>query len=347
MRLVSEVGAWDDIVRRMAAPHVLQGSVWGAHKAAWGWQVHAFAWGQSGYEAACAQVMVRRAGGLPLLVGYVPKGPLLADPYDTGMWATVLADLEAWARARRLAVLKIDPDLPVAATPVAGGWRRRGWFPSDEQVQYPNTMLSDLAAGQAGLLAAMKPKTRYNLRLAARRGVKILHAERTDLGTFFDLYAATARRNGFAIRARAYYLGAWGRFLDNDMATLVLAVRLGEVLAGVLPVAYGPTAWYLYGASADHGREHMPAYLAQWASLEWALERGCRSYDWWGGPTRLAEDDPLWGVYRFKDGFGARWVEQLGAWDFAPVPAFFRAYRAMGGLRRAALKARRGAQRLP
>jgi lipid II:glycine glycyltransferase (peptidoglycan interpeptide bridge formation enzyme) len=344
MRRVTGAGDWDAAVLRMAAPHVLQGSAWAEQKAAWGWRVQAFAWGQPGYEAACAQVMTRRAGGLPLGVGYVPKGPLLADPDDLPMWATVLADLAAWARAHRLAVLKIDPDVPRGAQAVAAEWRRRGWFPSDEQVQFPNTMVSDLSGGEAGLLAAMRPKTRYNLRLAERRGVKVLRAGHADLDRFYHLYAATARRNGFAIRAKPYYLDAWARFLDRDMATLILAVRLGEALAGVLPVAYGPTAWYLYGASADHGREHMPAYLAQWASLEWALARGCRSYDWWGGPTRLVEADPLWGVYRFKDGFGARWVQQLGAWDYAPVPAFFRAYRVLGAARRALLRARRSAR---
>jgi lipid II:glycine glycyltransferase (peptidoglycan interpeptide bridge formation enzyme) len=165
-------------------------------------------------------------------------------------------------------------------------------------------MITELAGGEAALLAEMKSKTRYNLRLAERRGVKVTLGTAQDLGAFFEMYRATARRGGFAIRARAYYLDAWSTFLAGGQGALLLALRHGEPLAGAFPVAYGPTTWYLYGASADEGREHMAAYAAQWASLRWALERGCRSYDWWGGPTQLTESDPMWGVYRFKEGFG-------------------------------------------
>ncbi len=162
---------------------------------------------------------------------------------------------------------------------------------------------------------------------------------------FFDLYVATARRNGFAIRAREYYLDAWSRFLAAGQATVILATRVGQPLAGVIPVAYGPTAWYLYGASADEGREHMPAYLAQWASLEWALARGCHTYDWWGGPTVLSEDDPMWGVFRFKEGFGARLVAQQGAWDYGAVGPLFAAYQCLTSVRRRALAVGRRRQR--
>jgi lipid II:glycine glycyltransferase (peptidoglycan interpeptide bridge formation enzyme) len=270
---------------------------------------------------------VRRAGRLPLAVGYVPRGPLLRQADDPDAWAGVLAGLEAWARARRLVLLKIDPDVPAAATAVEDAWRARGWISSAEQIQFPNTMESDLSGGPEALLAAMKPKTRYNIRLAERRGVTIRAGTTDDLPAFFALYAETARRNDFAIRVPEYYIDAASHFLAAGDAALLLAEREGRLLSGVVPVAYGPTTWYLYGASADEGREHMASYLAQWASLEWAVARGCRRYDWWGGPTGLDPSDPLWGVYRFKDGFGARWVRQLGAWDYAPSPLLHRLYR--------------------
>jgi lipid II:glycine glycyltransferase (peptidoglycan interpeptide bridge formation enzyme) len=108
----------------------------------------------------------------------------------------------------------------------------------------------------------------------------------------------------------------------------------------VIPVAFGPTALFLYGASASSGREHKAAYLAQWHSLLWAIEQGCRRYDWWGGPDILDESDQLWGVYRFKKGFGAEWVEQLGAWDFAPSRRGYAAYRLAARARAALLRAR-------
>jgi lipid II:glycine glycyltransferase (peptidoglycan interpeptide bridge formation enzyme) len=237
--------------------------------------------------------------------------------------------------------LKIDPDVPAEAEAVAAEWRQRGWRPSPEQIQFPNTMVSDLSGGRDALWAGLKQKTRYNIRLAERRDVRVRRGGEADLATFYGLYAATAARAPFAIRSREYYLDAWTMFLRQDRAAVLLAEREGRALAGVIPVAFGDTAWFLYGASADEGREHMPAYLAQWASLEWAIERGCRAYDWWGGPTRLEEDDPLWGVYRFKEGFGARWRPQLGAWDYPSDPARAAAYQALSRLRALYLALRR------
>lgn len=341
MRRVEDPEAWDRLVLRLPRPHILQSRLWGDLKAGWGWQVHRFAWGSPGREQAGAQVLARPAGRVPLWMGYVPRGPLLVDDEDRGLWATVLGDLEDWARGRRLASLKMDPDVSADRAEVAEVWRRRGWRPSAEQIQFPNTMRSDLSGGETALWSGLKPKTRYNIRLAERRGVKVVFGGQEDLETFYELYAATARRNGFAIRAKAYYLDAWSRFLAAGQATVILATRVGQPLAGVVPVAFGSTVWYLYGASADHGREHMGAYLAQWASLEWALARGCRSYDWWGGPTALNEGDPLWGVFRFKEGFGAQWAEQHGAWDFGPIGPLHNAYRWLVAGRRWALATRR------
>ncbi len=331
---------WDREVLLLPAPHVLQGASWGDFKARWGWSVHRFIWPGSTSLRAAAQVLVRSPGRLPLPVAYVPKGPLLAEPADPQLWRQVLVDLTAWARERGVVVLKIDPDIPAEWDAVAACWRSLGWRFSWQQIQFPNTMISDLTTGESGLLAAMKPKTRYNVRLAARRGVEVRHGGLEDLPLFHELYLQTGIRDGFAVREAAYYLDIWSVWLREGRGTLILAERGGQTLAGCLPVAFGATAWFLYGASADQGREHMASYLAQWESLRWALGRGCRQYDWWGAPTVLAPSDRLWGVYRFKAGFGAVFRPQLGAWD-APLrgprssayEAFGRAWRAVAGWR--------------
>ncbi len=341
MRPVRGREAWDRVVLDLPAPHVLQCYDWGALKARWGWSVARFKWVPAGRLAAAAQVLVRPVGGLPVRVGYVAKGPLLARPEDPDRWSLVLADLEAWARRERLVLLKIDPDVPAGAESVRRAWSERGWRPSAEQIQFPNTMVSDLSLGEDALSEAMKPKARYNIRLAGRRGVVVRHGSHADLDAFYALYAETGVRGGFAIRARPYYVDAWSTFLKAGRATVILAEREGVPLAGVIPVAFGPTTWFLYGASATAGREHMPAYAAQWESLRWAVSRGCRHYDWWGGPTVLDERDPLWGVYRFKRGFGAAWVEQLGAWDFPVRPVLFALFGRLARLRRTVLARRR------
>jgi len=343
MRAESGLGdaAWDDLVLTLPEPHVLQSSAWGAIKSRWGWSVHRFAWGEPGAEWAAAQVLVRAVAAGRARLGYVPRGPLVAPLQDPTAWARVLDELESWARSARLLALKMDPGLPRSCAAPARVWADRGWRPALTQVQFPNTMASDLSRGPEGLLGEMKGKTRYNIRLAAKRGVTVRPGAAPDLRPFFLLYAATAARGQFAVRRWPYYRDAWSAFLDRGMGALLLAEREGELLAGALTVAFGDTAWYLYGASADAGREHMPAYLVQWQSLLWAMERGCRRYDWWGGPTVLEPGDPLWGVYRFKRGFGAALVEQIGAWDYPVSPRAFRLYRVAERARGAWLRARR------
>ncbi|MFN8424521.1 MAG: peptidoglycan bridge formation glycyltransferase FemA/FemB family protein [Anaerolineae bacterium] len=283
----------------------------GEIKGRWGWTVDRWSWGEPGAEFAAAQVLRRPIGRLPLAVAYAPKGPLVAADADTiaDRWSAVLGDLETWARRKRVAVLKIDPDVAAGRADVASIWRGRGWRPSPQQIQFPNTMRSPLPADDPDerLMAAYKAKTRYNVRLAERRGVVVRAGGSADLGAFYDLYATTAGRQGFAIRARDYYMDVWSTFLGAGAAAVLLAERGGRPLAGAIPIRFGRTAWYLYGASADDDRGDMAPYAAMHACLRWAAEQGCETFDWWGGPTTADPGDPLAGVGRFKEGFGARW----------------------------------------
>ena len=345
-------GEWDALLERVGGrssapwshPHVLQSSAWGALKARWGWRVERMAWCDAAGEVAAAQLLVRRAGVLS--IGYASKGPQVAGGADA--WRAVLGDLARWAQSRRLALLKIDADVPEDADEVRGAWSAAGWRPSDEPIQFPNTMMSALG-DDAALAAAMTAKGRYNVRLADRREVRVRHGDARDLDALYELYRATAERQGFAIRARAYYLDAWSTFLGGGNAALLLAERQGALLAAALPVRFGATAWYLYGASASEGREHMAPYAVLAASLRWARGAGCTRFDWWGGPTTLCDADPLWGVYRFKRQLGAAWRPQLGAWDLPVDPARHALSRVLAFARRrwlAARRVRRGAQSL-
>jgi lipid II:glycine glycyltransferase (peptidoglycan interpeptide bridge formation enzyme) len=333
---------WDRLLLSCGTPHVLQSAEWGRLKERWGWTVTRFEWRPGERVMAAAQVLTRPLAGSPLRVGYVPKGPILDDVHDLGSWRAVLDDLARWASSKGLSWLKIDPDVDASDLGVRETWIECGWLPSSTQVQFPNTMISDLTSGRDAVLAAMKSKTRYNIGLARRRGVEVRRGGVQDLDRFLAMYEETARRDGFGIRAREYYLDAWKAFLDAGVATVILAELEGRPLAGVIPVRFGRTAWYLYGASASEGRRHMPAYLAQWESLLWAMEQGCTRYDWWGGPSVLDESDPLWGVYRFKRGFGARMASGLGAWDYPAQPKVYRLFQSAEAVRRRFIAARRG-----
>jgi len=339
-REIADPHVWDHAVLAMPEPHILQSWAWGETKAQTGWRARRLSWEErapvpespaltadvaltaredSATAWAVGGMLVRQLSrSLPLAVAYVPKGPLL-DWSDEALRLRVLRDLEREARRARCIFVKIDPDIfqgSPEGTEVVELLRRRGWVFSGEQIQYRNTMISDLTPDEPELLAAMKPKWRYNIRLAERSGVIVRDGGVSDLPVFYAMYAETGRRDGFLVRPFKYYRAIWERFLAGGLAHVLLAevdrAAAGEPasskpeaarpVAGLILFRFGPTAWYFYGASTGQHRDLMPNYALQWAAMRWAKAHGCTSYDWWGAPDVLAEGDPMWGLLGVHQG---------------------------------------------
>jgi peptidoglycan pentaglycine glycine transferase (the first glycine) len=338
---------WNAFVAAHPHGHLLQSEEWGALKSAFGWRAE-----HVRTPRAAALVLFRV---LPLGLGtlaYVPRGPVV-DWDDTDALRELQRALDALCRRRRAALLKVEPWL-VDAPEHAAALAALGYRPSPQTVQAPRTILVDLAPDEDALLAAMKPKCRYNVRLAERKGVTVRPAVRADLPAFHALMAATAARDHFAVHAPTYYEKAYELFVERaGTATLLLAEGRGTgeteteaqtaapaprpaPLAALFVTACGPLATYLYGASADEGRNLMPAYLLQWEAMRWARARGCTRYDLLGVPDEdeatleaqfESRADGLWGVYRFKRGFGGTLWRAVGAWDRVYNPVLYRVYR--------------------
>jgi len=308
---------WNQALLCLPQPHVLQSWEWGAFKARHGWSAERWLWqAADGSPRAAALVLRRRVSRLPWSILYVPKGPIL-DHADTPAWEAVLAHLEHVARQQRAIQVKIDPDVPAVDVAVIQRLLKRGWRPSPEQIQFRNTMTLDLMRSEDELLGAMKSKWRYNIRLAGRKGVAVRRGTLSDLPLLYDVYQETALRDAFIIRPQAYYQDAWGSFIQAGLAQPFIAEVEGEAAAMLILFRFGDRAWYMYGASRDQHRDKMPNHLLQWEALRWARAQGCAVYDLWGAPTELDESDPLWGVYRFKQGFGASLAQHIGAYDYA------------------------------
>jgi len=337
---------WNQIVVSLPCPHILQSWEWGAFKGRHGWEPTRLAFEQEGRVRAAALALRRRPSPLPLSVMYVPKGPLL-DYGDLDLLEAVLAALEDLGRRQGAIFIKIDPDVPLEAEGVRDALSARGWRASAEQIQFRNTLLLDLRRSEGELLAAMKPKTRYNVRLAARRGVDVALGTQEDLPLFYQMYAETSARGGFVIRPYAYYQDAWGSFMEAGRAQLFLARYRGEVLAGLILFTFGDRAWYMYGASRDLHRNLMPNHLLQWEAIRWAKARGCTIYDMWGAPDVLDERDPMWGVYRFKAGFGGQLTRHIGAYDLPLSRPLYRLYTLVMPRYLALLRRRHQGQFLP
>lgn len=322
--IVEDRATWDAALLGLPAPHVLQTWEWGAVKSQTGWSTRRILWtGGDGSPRAAASFLLRQLPRLPIGVAYVPKGPVL-DWSDASVAEEVLAALELEARSRRAIFVKIDPDVSpdgAVGRGLTDMLRRRGWLASAEQIQFRNTALLDLRPGEDVLLAGMKPKWRYNIRLAERRGVWVRKGTVEDLPTFYNLYQETGARDGFLVRPFAYYEHTWRTFMEPvdasaPSAHLLLAEVEGAAVAGLILFCFGSTAWYMYGASSDRQRQLMPNHLLQWEAMRLARGRGCRLYDLLGAPDVLQESDPMWGVWRFKEGFGASFAPHIGAWDY-------------------------------
>jgi lipid II:glycine glycyltransferase (peptidoglycan interpeptide bridge formation enzyme) len=327
MALSSAIGetSWDDLVAHSECGHLLQTQSWAALKSEFGWESQLVTRREADDLVAGAQLLTRWSPLLRLFsVAYVPKGPVV-DWRNTERVRAILGDLLASARQRRAILLRIEPNLPesemVAVEPVLAAC---GFWPAGRSVQPRRTILVDISGDEDEILGRMKQKTRYNIRLAGRKEVTVREGGREDLADFNRLMQVTGGRNAFGVHSADYYRAAYDLFSAEERVGLLLAEYAGRPLAALMVFALGDTAWYLYGASSDEERRRMPAYLLQWEAIRWARARGCCRYDLWGVPDADEETleanftkrtDGLWGVYRFKRGFGGQLKRWAGAYD--------------------------------
>jgi lipid II:glycine glycyltransferase (peptidoglycan interpeptide bridge formation enzyme) len=328
---------------------LLQSRFWAEFRRRLGWEPRAFRV-EAGGRGLGLLVLVRP---LPLRqrLAYVPHGPETPGPeLENGPF---LAALAAALRPHLKGCLFLRYDLPwageregeeAASGACEAGLRAAGLRKAPMDIQPPDTVILDLGYEEESLLAAMKAKTRYNIGLAAKKGVRVEEGGAADLPAWYELYRQTARRDRIALHDYEYYrrqfelaqggAGAGPRSGAGSNAgaapelKLLLARHEGDLLAGILVAVHGRAATYLYGASSDAKRNLMPAYALQWEAIRLARRRGCLTYDLFGIPPSADPSHPMYGLYRFKTGFGGRMVHRPGCWDFAYRRAGYAAYAA-------------------
>jgi peptidoglycan pentaglycine glycine transferase (the first glycine) len=336
-----DIASWNKTICSFPEPHVLQTSEWGQVKSQFGWQPMYKIWrdGEKIFAAALVLIRTVKMGILPFQwrIMYVPKGPLLVNWANSAYRDIVFEDLRNLAKDNHAIFIKIDPDIiagyglpgEVDYTETETGktvieqLRSLGWLFSDEQVQFKNTMMIDLLESEETLLKNMKQKARYNLRLASRKGVTVRLGDERDSELLYQMYAETAVRDGFIIRQKQYYQTIWELFSKAGLGQPILAEFEGEAIAGMILFHLAGKSWFLFGMSRGAHRDKMPNYLLQWEAMRYSKSIGCDEYDLWGAPDENSEDDPLFNVYRFKQGLGGKVVRHIGAWD---LPINLKAY---------------------
>ncbi len=319
MNLLSSA-EWDAFLSSAADAHVLQTAAWGELKSAFGWQPQRIRVGQTG-----AQILFRHVAGFS--VAYLPKGPLGPD------WPSLWPEVDRLCRQKRAIVLKVEPDRwdfePLDASVSLPGFRADG-IP----VQPRRTLVISLEGPESAWLERMKQKTRYNIRLAERKEITVLPT--SDVDGFYALMQTTGQRDGFGVHSLEYYRRAYDLFHSRGLAELLLAEFEGHPLAALMVFALGKRSWYLYGASNDQERNRMPTYLLQFEAMRWAAARGCTEYDLWGVPDEDEDvleagfeqrSDDLWGVYRFKRGFGGALRRAAPTYEKVYNPLLYALYR--------------------
>ena len=319
---------WNHFLRSHPHAHVLQTGEWGELKSAFGWDAVRIVSGDVGI-----QILFRK---LPLgfTVAYAPK-PVFSNQFSVIPKGDDVSDqfwkeVDSVCKKHRAIFLKIEPDT----------WQDEfifhlsSFISSKHNIQPPRTITVDIRGTEEEILARMKQKCRYNIRLAEKKGITVRAWD--DLPAFHSMMTVTGGRDGFGVHSLEYYRRAYELFHPAGMAELLVAKYEDKPLAALMVFTHGKHAYYMYGASTDEERNRMPTYLLQWEAMRWARTKGAEEYDLWGVPDEdeatleanfETRHDGLWGVYRFKRGFGGALKRSQQAVDRVYNPLLYLLYK--------------------
>jgi lipid II:glycine glycyltransferase (peptidoglycan interpeptide bridge formation enzyme) len=311
---MSDPDAWNAFVEGAPYRSFPQLWEWGELRAGFGWQPLRIAVGEdpASRPRAAAQALLRRVPGIGWRLGYVPRGPV-GELDEPAVREALVAALRSLARGEGVATVKVDPEVTEASAYgqalLAPPWRAAA------KVQPPRTRLIDLAPSEDELRGALKRKHRQYVNKAERAGISV---ERIDgsadaatvaraLDDFYRIYAHTAVRAGFVARARRYYERVWELFAPSGHGRLAFATQDGERLATLFHFTCGDRVAEAFGGMTDAGAESRANYLLKWSAITGFKAEGFAVYDLWGLATG--------GIAQFKEGFGGRQVDYVGARD--------------------------------
>jgi lipid II:glycine glycyltransferase (peptidoglycan interpeptide bridge formation enzyme) len=319
------------------AASFLQSALWGEFKSRFGWTNSAFLIEWAGYLPSPLLTLSRRlAPGFSF--AYSPWGPNLPDNFPAVDRTAALSELAVKLKpflSRNTTFIRFDPPWAnvdgEAALPFSANFKRAA-----ADVQPPDTVIINLSASHEEILTAMKPKWRYNISLADKKGVQVNSGGVQEIEQFYTLLKETAQRDGIAIHSIDYYKTLFdicGAYQDTSLR-LYTASHEDDTLAAVVVLFFGKTATYLYGASSNIKRNLMAPYALQWKAMQDAKNAGCVYYDLFGIPPDDDPDHPMSGLYRFKTGFGGQIIRRPGSWDFPYKPFIYNLFNFAEALRK-------------
>ena len=316
---------FEAFLQRHPKGNFAQSVLWGKQKPMWKWEA-VVSRGEDGEIKGAMSVLIRPVPRTHRTLVYGNRAPV-CDLDDRETLYDLLDGVKEIAKEHHAYCVKIDPDVPSSNESFTKfltdyGFKLKSGGANFEAIQ-PKYVFRLNVEGKTEeeVMAGFHQKWRYNIRVAQKKGVEVRICGKEMVPAFADLMLTTGVRDGFVTRNPEYF----SAMLDNlgEHARLYMAFFEDKPIAGTLAIHYGDKVWYLYGASANEHRNLMPNYLLQWSMIQWAIETGCRIYDFRGVSGIVSEDNPLYGLYRFKQGFGGDFTEFIGEMDLVLAPTFY------------------------
>jgi lipid II:glycine glycyltransferase (peptidoglycan interpeptide bridge formation enzyme) len=334
-REITDASEWNDRLLRMPHYDLRQGFEWGEARRSSGWVPFRFAAFADERCVGMLSVLGRRLPPFRLAVFDASGGPLLAEPGDGPALAALFAQADRRARVMGAVLLRVSPKVGDEEAVLRRALLDQGLIHLPDDWTTWNgpriVMTMDITAPEEELSRKLRRRYREYIASAARRGVAVRAARSVAEGLdFHAALLAAGRRKGLPVRGRAYFQRLWREYLHEGKGVLLLAEHEGRAVGGLLGARLGSKAYMLYlalrGGSAT--RLHQAVSLC-WEFIRWARETGCTSLDWGGVGTRFPphEDDPGFGLYRFKRGLNATLVHLTGYYDLVYRPRAYPMFR--------------------
>jgi len=319
-----EFSAWNEFVASTHECPIIQSYEWGEIKRISGWVPIRIAVFDNGKIVGGISIQKRNIPYIGKCLFYAPRGPVV-DVTKYKYFSVLMNKISGIAKQHNAIVLKIDPEIDEDNEPMLGILHEYNFNFVKKQIQPRATYFLDLTKSLEDILTGCESKTRYNIRLSMKRGVEVKE-ETSQEGAqkFYNIYETTAKRDAFIIHNFEYYKRVIELMADKGMVRLFMAYYEGIPVAGVYIFAFGQKIWYMYGASSDEYRNVMPNQALHWHVIQWAKAKGYKTYDLWGVPAHPKEGHPLFGVYRFKKGFGGEFRKFIGMHDLVFKPFWYK-----------------------
>lgn len=292
--------------------HLFQSNEWAKVKEKWKQEIIVAR--KNGNIVGTMSILLRKMPIINSYMMYSPRG-FVCNPRDKETLEKLTIGAKKIAKKYKAFIFRLDPDIPnkdedFKILMKSLGYKLKDNIRNIDDVIQPKFVyrLNIKDKTEEEIFKSFKEKTRYNIRLALKRNVKIREGKKEDIPIFYNILKETSQRDSFFIRDIKYFEKMYDIMYPKFLKILIAEYE-NNPIAVAMPIYYGNKVWYLYGGSSNEHRNLMPTYLLQWEMIKWALEKGCDTYDFGGVSGYKDKESSMYGVYRFKSGFNGEVIE--------------------------------------